>query len=95
MVDLSYISKMFPSFEDMMKFANEIEKRIEERAKKDDLTNLALLVASCKYRHKCAAYVDVYNDLRRSLEKEGLSKEAEEEKIRKWEEDRTAKMSTL
>jgi len=42
-----------------------------------------LLVASCKYRHKCAAYVDVYNDLRRSLEKEGLSKEAEEEKIRK------------
>jgi len=84
MVDISYISKAFPNVENAMEIADNIEKRIKKRAEKDDLTNLALLVASCKYTHKCAVYVDRYNDLRTSLEREGLSKEVEEEKIRKW-----------
>jgi len=42
MVDLSYISKMFPSFEDMMKFANEIENALKKEQKRC-LTNLACL----------------------------------------------------
>jgi hypothetical protein len=91
MVDISYISKAFPNVENAMEIADNIEKRIKKRAEKDDLTNLALLVASCKYTHKCAVYVDRYNDLRTSLEREGLSKEVKEEKIRKWEEDRITK----